>query len=311
MRGYQQTIQKTTTLSGIGLHTGIFSEITFIPAPANHGIQFQRMDLPEQPLIEAQVELVSEVLRGTTLSMNNMSIHTVEHVLAALIGLEIDNVLMQVKGPEVPILDGSAHQFVEALLHAGLCSQEAKREFYTLTDRVEYKDEQSGAVISAIPFDGYQLTVTVDYDSPVLGNQQAQLSHLKDFTSEIASSRTFCFFHELEYLYQQGLIKGGDLSNAVVVVDKHVKRTELNYLAKLLKKEEISSCDVGILNAEKSRHPNEASRHKLLDILGDLALIGHPIKAKITAIKPGHASNIAFAKQLKKTIQNKKITFEV
>ncbi|MEQ8473103.1 MAG: bifunctional UDP-3-O-[3-hydroxymyristoyl] N-acetylglucosamine deacetylase/3-hydroxyacyl-ACP dehydratase [Marinoscillum sp.] len=300
MKFYQQTIKESISLSGIGLHTGEKAVVTFVPARANHGIKFQRIDLKDKPVIEADVEYVSEVNRGTTLQKDGAEIHTVEHILAALVGMEIDNMLIQIDGNEIPIMDGSAYPFVEALTKAGIKEQNAQRNFFEIPESIFYQDKELDVEIAALPLDDYRVTVMVDYNSKVLGSQHASLNRIDDFPEKISRSRTFCFLHELEELHKNNLIKGGDLSNAVVVVDKKVKASKMEHLSNLLGKPKVEHYEPGILNDEQLRYPNEPARHKLMDVLGDLALIGRPLKAQILAARPGHGTNIAFARKLKK-----------
>lgn len=300
MKVYQQTLKKSISLSGVGLHSGVKVNLNFKPARANHGIKFQRTDIEGQPVIEADVDYVVAVNRGTTLEKDGAKVQTVEHVLAALVGMEIDNILIQLDEQEVPILDGSAAPFVEAFLQAGILEQHAQRNFYEIPDSIFYQDKEQGVEIAALPLDEYRVTVMVDYNSKVLGSQHASLNKLENFREEISRSRTFCFLHEVEELYKNDLIRGGDLSNAVVVVDRKVEPEEIEKLSKLLNKPHIEFYGEGILNQEKLLYPNEPARHKLMDVLGDLALIGRPIKAQILAARPGHVTNVAFAKKLKK-----------
>ncbi len=303
----QHTIQGPVTVSGIGLHTGVVSNMTFKPAPANHGYKFQRIDLPGQPIVNADVDNVVDLSRGTTIEQNGARVHTVEHTLAALVGLQIDNVLIELDGPEPPIMDGSSIEFAKALLEVGLQEQNALRNYFEITQGISYKDEQRGVEIAALPLDDYRLTVMVDYNSPVLGSQHASITNFDQFVDEIAPCRTFCFLHELEALFKQNLIKGGNLSNAIVIVDRVVEDDELSYLSDLLNKPKVEVKEEGILNNTELRFKNEPARHKLLDLLGDLALIGRPIKGQILAARPGHAANIAFAKRVKKLIQEASI----
>ncbi|RAU82404.1 bifunctional UDP-3-O-[3-hydroxymyristoyl] N-acetylglucosamine deacetylase/3-hydroxyacyl-ACP dehydratase [Pontibacter arcticus] len=302
MNDKQHTIKAPVTVSGIGLHTGVVSNMTFKPAPTHHGYKFQRIDLPGQPVVNADVDNVVDLSRGTTLEQNGARVHTVEHTLAALVGLQIDNVLIELDGPEPPIMDGSAIDFVQALLSVGLEEQKAMRNYFEIPNGISFKDEKRGVEIAALPLDNYRLTVMVDYNSPVLGSQHASLTHFDQFIEEIAPCRTFVFLHELEALYKQNLIKGGDVDNAIVIVDRVVQDEELNYLSDLLKKPKIEVQAEGILNNTELRYKNEPARHKLLDLIGDLALIGMPIKGQILAARPGHAANIAFAKKVKKLI---------
>lgn len=298
----QQTIKKPVTVSGVGLHTGVEANMTFVPAKANHGIKFQRTDLEGQPIVDADVDNVVDLSRGTTIEQNGARINTVEHTLAALVGLEIDNVLIQLDGPEPPIMDGSSKKFVDALLQAGEEEQNALRNFYEVNESIFYRDSSRDVEIAALPLDDYRVTVMVDYNSPVLGSQHASLTAISQFKKEIASCRTFCFLHELEMLHKNNLIKGGDLNNAIVVVDRVVEDHELESLAALFNKPKVEVKREGILNNVELRYKNEPARHKLLDVMGDLALVGRPIKAQILAARPGHAANVAFAKKLKKAM---------
>lgn len=306
MKTKQHTIKEPVTVSGVGLHTGVTANMTFTPAPPDHGIKFQRIDLPDEPIVDADVDYVVDLSRGTTIEHNGARINTVEHTLAALVGLEIDNVLIKIDGPEPPILDGSSMMFIEAIEEVGVQEQNALRNFFEITESIIYKDPDRDVEIAALPLDDFRVTVMVDYNSPVLGSQHASLNSIADFKTEIASSRTFCFLHELEMLYKNNLIKGGDLNNAIVVVDRVVKDEELDYLAGLFNKPKVEVKKEGILNNVDLRHRNEPARHKLLDVVGDLALVGRPIKAQILAARPGHAANVAFAKKLKKAMQETK-----
>ena len=300
MKSNQHTIKEPVTVSGIGLHTGVKANMTFTPAKPNHGIKFQRIDLEGKPIVDADVDNVVDLSRGTTIEQNGARVNTVEHTLAALVGLEIDNVLIQLDGPEPPIMDGSSRMFIDALEEAGLQEQAAQRDFFEVPESVFYQDKDRDVEIAALPLDDYRITVMVDYNSPVLGSQHALLNNIEDFKEKISMARTFCFLHEVEELFKHNLIKGGDLSNAIVVVDRKVKPNELDHLADLLGKPKIEASKEGILNNVALRHKNEPARHKLLDMVGDLALVGKPIKAQILAARPGHAANVAFAKKLKK-----------
>jgi len=299
----QHTIKKSVTLSGVGLHTGVEANMTFLPAKPNHGIKFQRIDLEGQPIVRADVDNVVDLSRGTTIEEGGARINTVEHTLAALVGLEIDNILIQLDGPEPPIMDGSSIKFVDILKEAGSEEQNALRNFCEVHESVFYRDAEREVEIAALPLDDYRVTVMIDYKSPVLGSQHASLTDIRQFEKEIASCRTFCFLHELEMLHKNNLIKGGDLNNAIVVVDRVVKDDELDSLAKLFNKPKVEVQKEGILNNIKLRYQNEPARHKLLDVMGDLALVGRPIKAQILAARPGHAANVAFAKKLKRAME--------
>ncbi|MEQ8363635.1 MAG: bifunctional UDP-3-O-[3-hydroxymyristoyl] N-acetylglucosamine deacetylase/3-hydroxyacyl-ACP dehydratase [Cyclobacteriaceae bacterium] len=298
----QQTIKKSVTLSGVGLHTGIVTNMTFLPAKPNHGIKFQRIDLPGSPIIDADCDNVVDVSRGTTIEQSGARISTIEHTLAALTGLEIDNVLIQLDGPEAPIMDGSSIQFVNVLNEAGTEEQNALRDFFEVQDSIFYREVDRNVEIAALPLDDYRVTVMIDYNSPVLGSQHASITNIRQFEKEIASCRTFCFLHELEMLYKNNLIRGGDLNNAIVIVDRVVQEHELDNIAQMLNKPKVEVKKEGILNNVELRYNNEPARHKLLDIIGDLALAGRPLKAQILAARPGHAANVAFAKKLKKAM---------
>ncbi len=299
----QTTLSNKISFKGVGLHTGAPATVTICPAPENHGYKFQRMDVEGQPIIDADCDLVTDTSRGTTLEKDGISISTVEHVLASLVGSEIDNALIQIDGPEMPILDGSSIEFIEGIKKNGSIEQEADREYFEIPHNIHYVDEDNSVEIIAMPVDDYRLTVMVDYNSPVLGTQHASLTNIADFAEEIAPCRTFCFLHELEYLLDHNLIKGGDLNNAIVVVDKPVEQEELDRLAKVFQKDKVEVKKDGILNNLDLRFSNEPARHKLLDMVGDLALIGMPIKGQIMAARPGHASNVAFAKKVKQAIK--------
>jgi UDP-3-O-[3-hydroxymyristoyl] N-acetylglucosamine deacetylase/3-hydroxyacyl-[acyl-carrier-protein] dehydratase len=306
MNSKQTTIKEAVHVSGVGLHTGEEVTMVFRPAPENHGYKFQRVDLPGQPIIEADVDYVVDLSRGTTLGKGDVRVATVEHTLAALAGLEIDNVLIELNGPETPIMDGSAQIFVDALLKAGIREQQADREYFEVPHNIHYSEPERGVEMIAMPLDGFRLTVMVDYNSTVLGSQHASITDIHEFRKEISNSRTFCFLHELEELLKHDLIKGGDISNAIVIVDRKVDQHELDHLARLFNKPNISVQAEGILNNIKLRYQNEPARHKLLDLIGDLALVGVPIKAQVMAARPGHAANVAFAKKIKKVMQKKK-----
>jgi UDP-3-O-[3-hydroxymyristoyl] N-acetylglucosamine deacetylase/3-hydroxyacyl-[acyl-carrier-protein] dehydratase len=298
----QHTIKKSVTLSGVGLHTGVQTTMTFLPAKPNHGIKFQRIDLPGAPIIDADCDNVVDVSRGTTIEQSGARISTIEHTLAALVGLELDNVLIEVDGPEAPIMDGSSLPFVQILKDAGAEEQNALRDFYEVQDSIFYRETSRNVEIAALPLDDYRVTVMIDYNSPVLGSQHASITNIRQFEKEIASCRTFCFLHELEMLYKNNLIRGGDLNNAIVIVDRVVEEYELENIAKMLNKPKVEVKKEGILNNIELRYNNEPARHKLLDIIGDLALAGRPLKAQILAARPGHAANVAFAKKLKKAM---------
>ncbi len=302
----QRTIKKEVILKGVGLHTGAEVTMKFVPAPENHGYAFKRVDLEGEPIVEADASYVVNTQRGTNLEKRGVKIQTSEHVLAALTGLEIDNVLIELDAPEPPIMDGSAKFFVESLEEAGVVEQEAEREEYVVKDVITYKDEATGSEITVIPSETYQVTTMVDFGTKVLGTQNATLEKLSDFKSEIASARTFSFLHELEMLLENGLIKGGDLNNAIVYVDKEISSETMQKLEKAFDKKKLSVKPNGILDNLTLHQPNEAARHKLLDVVGDLALAGTRIKGKVIANKPGHYVNTQFAKKLAKIIKMEK-----
>ena len=303
MKTNQHTIKKSVTVSGIGLHTGVKSTMTFLPAKPNHGIKFCRIDIEGRPIVDADVDFVVDVSRGTTIEKGEARVNTVEHTLAALVGLEIDNVLIELDGPEPPIMDGSSIDFVNHLKEAGLEEQNVPRNFFEIDTSIHYTDADKNIEIAALPLDNYRLTVMVDYNSPVLGSQYAALNDISGFEKEIASCRTFCFLHELEMLYKNNLIQGGDFDNAIVIVDRVLSDEEMARLAKMFNKDKIEVKKEGTLNNVELRYKNEPARHKLLDLVGDLALVGRPLKAQILAARPGHAANVAFAKRIKKSIQ--------
>lgn len=298
----QATIQRPASLEGIGLHTGKQVKLTFLPAPENHGIRFQRTDLPEKPVIPADISRVVSTQRGTTIRAGEAQISTVEHLLSAAMSLAIDNLLIEIDGPEVPIMDGTAIIFWEILEDAGRLEQSIEREFLEIKEPISFRDEVTGAELMALPADHFEVTAMIDFKSPVLGPQFAAMANLSDYRAEIAGCRTFVFLHEIEFLLSQNLIKGGDLDNAIVIADRVMSQPELDILAKKLGKPSIKVEKEGILNTLKLHFSNEPARHKVLDIIGDLALIGRPILGKIVATKPGHTANIEFAKLLKASL---------
>lgn len=299
----QRTIGNAISLTGVGLHTGKQVTITFKPAPENHGYSFTRIDLEGQPLIEADANYVVNTQRGTNLEKLGVKIQTSEHVLAALVGMEVDNCMMELDASEPPIMDGSSKYFVEAIEKAGIVDQKAEREEYVVKEVISFIDEESGSEITIIPSDSYQVTTMVDFGTKVLGTQNASLKKLSDFKDEISDARTFSFLHEIEMLLDHGLIKGGDLNNAIVYVDKELSPETMEKLRTAFGKDEISVKPNGILDNLTLHHPNEAARHKLLDVIGDLALVGTRIKGKVIANKPGHYVNTQFAKKLSKIIK--------
>jgi len=305
----QRTIAKEVSMSGIGIHTGHECKMTFKPAPENYGVRFIRTDLGGNPEIPAVVDYVVDISRGTTLGIGEAKVHTVEHVMASVYGLQIDNLKIELDGIEPPIGDGSSLPYVERLISAGFVEQDAPKDYLIIDQTVTYHEEDRGVDIVALPLDNYRITVMVDYQNPALGSQHSGLFDLeKEFASEFAPARTFCFLSEVEMLANQGLIKGGDLENAVVIVDKELETDELDKLGeKLGIEEKFVLGATGILNNKSFRFKNEPVRHKLLDLIGDLALIGVPIKAQILAARPGHKANVEFAKMIRKMYQQKKL----
>jgi len=298
----QTTINTTISFSGIGLHTGNPSTITFHPAPANHGYTFLRTDVAEKVEIPALTDYVVDLSRGTTLGKDGIKVHTVEHVLAALAGLRIDNCLIELSANEPPVVDGSSMPYVESLKKAGIKTLDAERKYFNITETVRYTNEEKHVDIVALPTDDYRITVMIDYFNPALGSQHSGLFNLeKEFITEFAPARTFCFLTEVEALHKQGLIKGGSLNSAIVITDKEMTDEELLNLKELFNMEGVPKLGSnGILNDTALRYKNEPARHKLLDMIGDLTLIGIPIKAQILAARPGHASNYEFAKKIRK-----------
>ena len=307
MINFQRTINEEGKLEGIGLHTGKKSKLKFVPAVINHGIKFQRIDLDEMPIIDADVDNVVAVERGTTIKQNDATISTVEHLLAAIVGLQIDNILIQIDGEEIPILDGSSKYFIECLEKCGLKTQDAARKYIEISEKITYNDEENNVEISIYPHNDYRITSMVDYNSEILGSQHYTLNQISNFKKDISDSRTFCFLHEIEDLFKKNLIKGGDLDNAIVIVDKVIDEKKLKEISQLLGKKNIKVDKQGVLNNIKLKYNNEPARHKLLDIVGDLALVGRPIKGHIIAARPGHKSNIEFAKILKNFVKKRNI----
>jgi UDP-3-O-[3-hydroxymyristoyl] N-acetylglucosamine deacetylase/3-hydroxyacyl-[acyl-carrier-protein] dehydratase len=299
----QRTLATAVSLDGIGLHTGIKVTITFKPAPANHGYKFCRIDLPGKPLIEALAENVTDTSRGTTLVQNNASVSTIEHVLAAFHGLRVDNALIELNGPEAPIMGGSSWAFVKAINGAGIVDLKEDRNYFIVKQKIIFSDEEHGVDLIVYPDDHFSVNILIDYNSRILGNQYAILDSIDDFEEDICQSRTFVFFHELETLFKMGLIKGGDLDNAIVILEKEVDQAEIDRIAKLFNRPGITKHTAGILNNTELRYPNEPARHKLLDILGDLSLVGIPIKGKVVATRPGHYANTRLARLMRKEMK--------
>ena len=302
MHKKQRTVRNSKSCNGIGLHTGVESTITFHPAPEDYGIRFMRSDIKNSPEIKADIDHVVDISRGTTIEEKNVRIHTVEHALAAVTGLQIDNVLIELNSKEPPVMDGSAKDFVDALLEAGPIFQDKKRKVLVIDRAVNYTDYYRDIDIHVIPSDRFRVTFLVEYPLPALGTQYEAIYNMEeDFAVEVAPARTFCFLSEVEMLREQGLIKGGALDNALVIVDKEIDKNEIERLRDLFGIEEDIIHGVnGVLNGKVLRFKNEPVRHKTLDLIGDLALLGFPIKGHVTAARAGHASNVEFVKKLKK-----------
>jgi UDP-3-O-[3-hydroxymyristoyl] N-acetylglucosamine deacetylase / 3-hydroxyacyl-[acyl-carrier-protein] dehydratase len=303
---FQHTLANETKISGVGIHSGETVEITLKPSEPNTGIIFKRIDLPGAPTVKADVDNVVETTRSTTIEANGARVGTIEHLMAALVGNQVDNVMVEINASEVPILDGSSEPFVEIIKAAGVQKQDAPKIYYTLKHNISFSDENKKVEMVALPYNDFRINTLIDFNSPVLGTQHASIKNISDFNESIAPCRTFCFFHELEYLIDHNLIKGGDINNAIVVVDKGVTEEQVQRIAKVFKKEDVKVNEGGILNNLDLRFPNEPARHKLLDVIGDLALVGIPFKAHIIANRPGHSSNIEFAKKIKEHIKKYK-----
>ncbi|MEJ7683995.1 MAG: bifunctional UDP-3-O-[3-hydroxymyristoyl] N-acetylglucosamine deacetylase/3-hydroxyacyl-ACP dehydratase [Segetibacter sp.] len=310
-QSFQHTIQNEISISGAGIHTGQSVTMCIKPALPNTGINFLRVDLPAKPLVKADVDFVVETNRSTTLENNGARVSTIEHLMAALVGMQVDNALIEIDGEEVPILDGSAQPFVEALQKAGLQEQNAAKIFYNIEHNITFTDEEKKVEMVALPYNEYRINTLIDFNSPVLGTQHAAIKNITDFNTNIAPCRTFCFFHELEWLLAHNLIKGGDINNAIVVVDKEVSEEQVERISKIFNKKDVQISSEGILNNLELRFPNEPARHKLLDVIGDLALVGFPFKAHIIANRPGHASNVKFARKIKEHIKKYKNRQEI
>lgn len=298
----QQTLNGEFTVKGKGLHTGLEIEATFYPAPENHGYKFQRIDLPDQPVIDALAENVTETARGTVISRGDVRISTIEHALAALYAAGVDNCLIKLNAPEMPILDGSAVIYAKEIERVGLLEQTVDKNYYVVKHKIEVRDEKTGAHLTVLPDSEFSIDVMISYDSPVLTNQFARLENVADFAKEIASSRTFVFVREVEPLLQANLIKGGDLDNAIVIYDRKVPQATLDHIADLIGVEHKEVTNLGYINNRPLDFENEPARHKLLDVMGDVALIGRPLKGRIIACRPGHKINTTFAKQIRKEI---------
>ena len=299
----QKTLQNSFSVSGKGLHTGLEITATFLPAPENSGYKIQRLDLPDEPIIDAVAENVVETSRGTVIANGEIKVSTIEHAMAALYCAEIDNCLIQVNAPELPILDGSAQYYADAIEQCGVVEQMAEKDYFIIKHKIEITDEESGSSIVVLPDDSFSINTMISYDSPILTNQFASLDQLSDFKSQIAASRTFVFVREVEPLLKNNLIKGGDLDNAIVIYDRKTSQEELDRLADLTGTPHKSVDQLGSINNKPLVFPNEPARHKLLDILGDIALVGRPIKGRIIATRPGHTINNKFARMLRKAIR--------
>ncbi len=303
----QLTLNGEFSVKGKGLHTGLEIEATFLPAPENHGYKIQRVDLEGEPIIDALAENVTDTDRGTVLARGDVRVSTVEHALAALYAAGVDNCLIKVTGPEIPILDGSARQFSEAIERVGVVEQSADKNFYVVKRKIEVRDPQTGAHLTVLPDSDFSVDVMISYDSPVLANQFARLENMSEFRQEISGSRTFVFVREIEPLLNANLIKGGDLDNAIVIYDKEMAQEKLDHISDLMGVEHKQVDELGFINNRPLEFENEPARHKLLDVLGDTALIGRPLKGRIIACRPGHKINTTFAKQIRKEIQRQEL----
>jgi UDP-3-O-[3-hydroxymyristoyl] N-acetylglucosamine deacetylase / 3-hydroxyacyl-[acyl-carrier-protein] dehydratase len=300
---YQHCLAAEVSIDGVGIHSGQMVKMLLKPAEPNTGIIFQRVDLQGKPTVKADVDNVVETTRSTTIEANGARVSTIEHLMAALVGCQVDNALIEIDGPEVPILDGSAGPFVSVINKVGIQKQSARKIYYELQHNISFSDDSKKVEMVALPYSEYRINTLIDFNSPVLGTQHASIRHISEFKDQISTCRTFCFFHELEYLIDHNLIKGGDINNAIVVVDKPVTDAQVQRISKVFQKENVKVAEGGILNNLDLRFPNEPARHKLLDVIGDLALVGFPFKAHIIANRPGHSSNVAFARKIKEHIK--------
>jgi UDP-3-O-[3-hydroxymyristoyl] N-acetylglucosamine deacetylase / 3-hydroxyacyl-[acyl-carrier-protein] dehydratase len=303
---FQHTLLSEITISGVGIHTGHTVEMTLKPAEPNTGVVFKRVDLPGSPSVKADVDNVTDTTRSTTIESNGARVSTIEHLLAALFGNQVDNVMIEINGPEVPILDGSSEPFIEAIQKAGVKRQDVQKVYYVLQHNITFSDDHKKVEMVALPYHEFRINTLIDFNSPVLGTQHAALKKISDFNEEIAPCRTFSFFHELEYLIDHNLIKGGDINNAIVVVDKPVTEDQVKRISKVFNKKDVKVNEGGILNNLELRFPNEPARHKLLDVVGDLALVGIPFKGHVIANRPGHSTNVAFARKIKEHLKKVK-----
>lgn len=307
----QNTLAQSITLSGKGLHTGCQVNMTLHPAPENFGIKFKRIDLEDQPVIAALANNVVDTSRGTVLAIGEARVSTIEHTLAAITGLDLDNVLIEVDGPEAPILDGSSRFIVEAIEKAGIKEQQAKRDCFVVRQKMVFRDEKTGSEMILLPDEDFAVNAMISFDSPVLYNQYATLNSISDFKKEVANCRTFVFVRELEFLLQHNLVKGGDLDNAIVIMDKEISQEELDRIASLFDHEKVEVREQGILNTIDLYYDNEMARHKLLDVVGDLTLAGKKIKGRVLATRPGHGVNVEFAKLIQAEIKKCKMKTSV
>jgi len=304
----QLTLAKDITLEGIGVHTGIKSKITIKPAEEGHGIKFKRIDLENQPVIDAVAENVVDTRRSTSIEKNGVKVGTIEHLMASLYGMKIDNALIEINGPEVPILDGSAKYFVQAIQKVGTVEQAEKKHYFVIKNSIDYTDEERAAEIVTFPDDDFSVHVMIEYKTAVIGHQYATLNSIDEFATQIAPAKTFILLSEVEYLFDNNLIKGGTLENAIIILEKDITQERLDKLAEKLGKPRIKLNKTnGVLNEEILVFNNEPARHKLLDLIGDLALVGMPIKGKILATRPGHTTNIEFAKKIRQEIKRQKL----
>ncbi len=303
----QQTLNGQFSVKGKGLHTGLEIEAEFLPAPENHGYKFQRVDLPGEPVIDALAENVVDTSRGTTIARGDVRISTIEHALAALYAAGIDNALIKLNAPEMPILDGSAREYCQKIEAVGLAEQTIDKNYYVVKHKIEVRDEHTGAHLTVLPDNDFSIDVMISYDSPVLSNQFARLENVADFQKEIASSRTFVFVREIEPLVKANLIKGGDIDNAIVIYDREMTQEQLDHISDTMGCERKKITDFGYINNRPLEFENEPARHKLLDVMGDIALIGRPLKGRIIACRPGHKINTTFAKQVRKEIQRQEL----
>lgn len=303
----QQTLNGEFTLSGKGLHTGLEITARFLPAPEGHGYKFKRVDLEDQPVIDAVAENVVDTNRGTVIAKGDARVSTIEHSMSALYAAGVDNVLIEVNAPEMPILDGSAAPYCKAIAAVGLAQQKADKEFYYVKNRMEVKDPESGSTILVLPDEDFSVDVKIDFRSPVLNNQFATLEHIDDYASEVADSRTFVFVREIEPLVKNNLIKGGDLENAIVIYDTAMEQADLDRLADLMSVPHKDSVQLGYLQERELSHENEPARHKLLDLIGDIALIGRPLKGRVIATRPGHSINTQLSKKIRKEIKRQEV----